>query len=103
MRLYAVLFAIGAWILQREAALPDLRYAWLLALAVPVYALTRMRSRACRYTGGALLTAASLAAGFFWAAALAQARMSDALPREWEGRDIALVGVVAALPQPSDR
>src|SRR5205085_1143110 len=27
MRLHAVLFAIGAWILQREAALPDLRYA----------------------------------------------------------------------------
>jgi competence protein ComEC len=37
--------------------------------------------------------------GFFWAAALAQSRLADVLPHEWEGRDIQLVGVVAELPQ----
>src|SRR5690606_4249517 len=40
---------------------------------------------------------------FFWAAVCAHARLADALPFAWEGRDIRLVGVVARLPQPFDR
>jgi competence protein ComEC len=47
--------------------------------------------------------AGCLALGFSWAAWRAQQRLSDALPAEWEGRDIAVVGVVAGLPQPSER
>jgi len=41
--------------------------------------------------------------GFFWAAGLAHLRMADALPPEWEGRDISVIGVVASLPQPAER
>src|SRR5690606_15493127 len=33
----------------------------------------------------------------------AHARMADALPTEWQGRDMALTGVVASLPQATER
>ncbi len=44
-----------------------------------------------------------LAAGFFWAAIVADWRLADSLPHEWERRDIQVIGVVASLPQHSDR
>jgi len=40
------------------------------------------------------------AAGFFYAAAWADWRLADRLPRQWEGVDLAVTGVVASLPQP---
>lgn len=103
MRLYIVLFACGAWLLQRQAELPDLRYAWLLLLAVPAAWFAAFPGRVSRYAGRAALALAWLAAGFYWAAALAHVRMGEALPVEWEGRDIEIVGVVASLPQPYER
>ncbi|HSS47217.1 MAG TPA: DNA internalization-related competence protein ComEC/Rec2, partial [Burkholderiales bacterium] len=56
-----------------------------------------------RYTRAVLLNLFFLGAGFFWAAWLAQARLADALPAEWEGKDIRLSGVVASLPQENER
>ena len=47
--------------------------------------------------------AAASAAGFFWAATFAHLGLLDALPSDWEGRDIQLVGVVASLPQLHER
>jgi competence protein ComEC len=44
-----------------------------------------------------------ITAGFFYAATRAQLRMDDALPPEWEGRDVQMVGVVASLPQHYER
>jgi competence protein ComEC len=103
MRLYIVLFAVGAWLLQRQAELPDVRYAWLLLLALPSWLLAHRRPRSLRLAGRGALAACWLAGGFFWAAGLAQLRMADALPPEWEGRDIELIGVVSSLPQPYER
>lgn len=40
--------------------------------------------------------------GFYWGALLADFRLQEQLPLEWEGRDIALVGVVANLPENHD-
>ncbi len=40
-----------------------------------------------------------LSADFFWAAAVAQHRLADAIPSAWEGQNIQIVGVVAGLPQ----
>ena len=51
----------------------------------------------------ALRVAAAGAIGFAYAAGGAEARLADALPVEWEGEDIALVGVVDDLPQASAR
>jgi competence protein ComEC len=103
MRVYIVLFAFGAWVLQRQAELPDLRLAWLMLLAAPALLLVRSSTELLKWAGKVALAAAWFAAGFFWAAALAQARLSDALPAEWEGRDIEIVGVIASLPQPYER
>lgn len=50
-----------------------------------------------------LLTILFIGTGFFWAALFAHCRLADTLPLEWERRDIQLVGVVASLPQNSDR
>ena len=87
MRGYIVLFSIGVWLLQRQAELPEMRYAWLLMLGVPSLVLLRSASPGVRGGARALLAAAALATGFFWAAGLAHWRMQDALPEAWEGRD----------------
>lgn len=103
MRLYIGVFAVGAWMLQRQPDLPDLRYAWLLMLAAPFYLVTRSPVRSIKLAAIAVLVGASLAAGFFWAAGRAHLRLADALPPQWEGRDVQLIGVVASLPQPYER
>jgi competence protein ComEC len=103
MRVDIALFAVGVWLLQQQAELPDMRYAWLLALAPPCLALRAARRQSVRTIASALIGISALAAGFFWAAAFAHVRMADALPAGWEGRDIELIGVVATLPQPYER
>src|SRR5437763_16434635 len=92
MGLAALAFAAGAALLQLQAALPAL--AW--ALGVPLLLVLGLRYRAA-------WVMAACAAGFFWAAACAQWRMSDWLAPELEGRDIAVVGVVSALPALMER
>src|SRR5438067_2019069 len=92
MSLAALAFAAGAAALQLQAALPGLGWA----LVVPLLLLVGLRYRAA-------LIAAACAAGFFGAAACAQWRMSDWLASDPEGRDIAVVGVVSALPAPMER
>jgi competence protein ComEC len=88
----AFAFAAGAALLQIQAALPPLAWAWLV---LP------LAGAALRWK--ALRVPAALAAGFFWAAACAQWRMSDWLPGGLEGRDIAVVGVVSGLPAVGER
>jgi competence protein ComEC len=92
MSLAALAFAAGAALLQLQAALPALGWA----LCVPLLLLAGLRYRAA-------LVMAACAAGFCWAAACAQWRMSDWLAPELEGRDIAVVGVVSALPALMER
>jgi competence protein ComEC len=103
MRLNIVLFAFGVWLLQRQAELPAMNAAWALLLTAPVSLLLQARSRLLRACARGVLAALACAAGFFWAAGTAHVRIADALPHEWEGRDIEIVGVVASLPQPYER
>src|SRR5690349_12228662 len=92
MTLPLLAFAAGAALLQLSPALPAL--GWALCL-VPL-ALTGLRLRP-------VLILAAGAAGFFWAAACAHWRMADWLSPELEGRDIAVVGVISALPATLER
>jgi competence protein ComEC len=86
--------------LQWQASLPGVLWCFALPLLVFVGALwVRSGSR----SGRALLPVLFLAGGFLWASLLAHVRLADALPLEWEGRDISLTGVVAELPQPGER
>ncbi len=83
-------FALGVWLLQQCAVLPAPTLLAALTVAGGVLFLPRLRR-------WALLGAALL--GFVWAGSFAHWRLADALPAEWEGRDIELTGVVAELPQ----
>ena len=103
MRLGILCFVAGAWWLQQQAALPDSAWGWAVAaLGLAAAALCPART-ASRLARAAAVNAGCVALGFSWAAGCAQLRMADALPAEWEGRDIAVVGVVAGLPQVYER
>jgi len=102
VRLNILCFVIGAWLLQQQPALPPLAWAWALAVPAAAWFLPLDRGRALRLARDAMLKAGFLAAGFFWAAAFAGWRLGDALPPEWEGRDVELVGVVADLPRSNE-
>ncbi|MBK8891477.1 MAG: DNA internalization-related competence protein ComEC/Rec2 [Dechloromonas sp.] len=95
MRLNILAFAAGIIALQMQ---PELPAAWPWALAGLALAVPAVRWRnvpPVRVLG----VLACLALGFAWAAWRADIRLADALPAAWEGRDIEVVGVVAALPQ----
>ena len=98
MILSALSFAIGVWWLQQQAALPDFIWAALPALIAPALLLPR-RVLWQRITRNLLLAILAGMLGFFYAAWTAQQRLIDSLPAEWQGKDIAVVGVVAELPR----
>src|SRR5690348_11423014 len=99
MRLGILCFVAGAWWLQQQAALPELAWPGAVAIAGVAMAGIRPRGRALGAARRLIVLAGCCALGIAWAAWCAQQRLADALPPEWEGRDIAVVGVVAELPQ----
>jgi len=103
MRLNILCFVAGAWWLQQQPALPDAGWAWALTAAGLAAAAVPSGSAAQRLAREALIKAACLAFGLSWAGWCAQQRLADALPVEWEGRDIAVIGVVSGLPQEYER
>ncbi len=92
MTFAALALAAGIVLLQQQAELPSMAWAAVLLLL----AILGTRNR-----GFVLLL--TLAAGFFWAALLAHARMADWLAPELEGRDVQVLGVVAGLPHAGER
>jgi competence protein ComEC len=103
MRIHVVCFALGVWLLQHQPELPPLNYAWALLALLPALALSRMQARTLRCAGKTIVLLCAFAAGFLWAAVIAHVRMADELPREWEARDIELTGVIATMPQATER
>ena len=103
MRLAALGFALGVWLLQRQPELPGI--AWLvagLASACGLLVAASLSTRLARL--GALLALVSFAIlGFCWAAGFAHLRLADQLDPEIEGRDVAATGVIAGLPQVLER
>jgi competence protein ComEC len=98
MRLFAAAFLAGTAALQQAAELPEPRLAALAAVLALASRLPRQAlARAL------LVAAAAFAAGHGLAAWRAQARLADELPAAWEGRDIAIEGVVSGLPQEGGR
>jgi competence protein ComEC len=99
-----VAFTFGIWLLQQQPVLPHLGWAWvLLPGAIAAFLLCRSHTFIVAAASKILLVALVAVAGFFWAAAHAHWRLADALPHEWEGRDIQLIGVIAELPQAGER
>lgn len=97
-------FVLGVWCLQQMPQLPDPYWAVMLLLPlVFVWGVRGTSHFAIQLTRRISLMTICAGAGFFFAAGQAQLRLADALPAAWEGRDIQLVGVVAALPQTQER
>ena len=92
MTLHAVAFAAGAGLLQLQAELPSLGWAWV---ALPAALL------GLRFPTG--VPALAFVSGFFWAAFLAHERMDDWLAPALEARDLQVVGVVSSLPSAGAR
>lgn len=98
MVVFAVAFTLGVWLLQQQAALPDFAWAWLLpALAAALFIPPRQGW--LRFLRTLLIAAFACGLGFFHAAWQAEQRLAVSLPDEWQGRDIAVTGVVAELPR----
>jgi competence protein ComEC len=96
---FILLFVTGIALLQRQAELPPL--VWTAVL--PPLLLLMWLARRERRLWIAAMALCCLAAGFFYGTSRAQLRMGDALPPEWEGRDVQITGVIASLPQPYER
>ena len=100
MRLAALGFALGVWLLQVQPELPGIaRIAVALALACALLAGSRFLRRAAPV----FVLAAFAVFGFCWAAGFAELRLADCLDSELEGRDVAVTGVIAGLPQAFER
>jgi competence protein ComEC len=95
MRAAIIGFAGGAAFLQQQAALPPLPLLILLLLAGFVLAMLVRRLPVLFCAGAAL--------GFAWAGLFAQHYLTQELPKDWEGRDITVIGTVASLPNYFER
>ena len=104
MRLFVLLFALGAGWVQLQPELPAGGWHWLAApLAAGLLFAWHPRRPSLAGARWLALAAAGAACGIGWATWMAGARLAERLPAEWEGRDLRIVGVVASLPQPHER
>src|SRR6266581_3256876 len=88
-------FALGVLLLQRQVTLPDAgAFAWLGAAGL----MLLLGGRRLRL----LVPVAAFVLGFAWAGWRAAERLGESLAAEREGSDIAVVGVVAEMPQRFD-
>lgn len=101
MRIKIIAFVIGVASLQVQGSVPAVQDIALLAAgaALLILLFSSFQPRAVRL----VLLLACATFGFGWAAWFAQQRLADRLPEALEGRDVQLVGVVAALPQHFER
>lgn len=92
MAIQAIIFVLGVWLFQQMSFIPS--GFWLLAIPFLVFVTYRFIS-----FRRVLVYLLAFVLGFAWAGLFATWRLADALPFEWETKEIELVGVVATLPQ----
>ena len=104
MRLAALAFVIGTLMLQHASELPEWR-AGLASVAAMLAACLLRDGQGWRraFARSTLIVLSGALAGYGWSAWRAEARLADALPHEWEGRDVQVRGIVAGLPQVTPR
>ena len=102
MRSAIIGFVVGAGWLQMQAALPRLSFILLFCIAgVALIAATRLAF--LQKAKIPLLAAGGALCGFAWAALFAQHYLAQELPRQWEGRDLTIVGTIDSLPSYFER
>jgi competence protein ComEC len=104
MRLAILGFLAGVIWLQQQANLPPLWWTALpfMVLAV-VWLFRHAQTQTVHLIRQVAVVLACAALGVAWAAWRADLRLSEELPREWEGRDIDVVGAIASLPQANEQ
>src|SRR5947208_675933 len=95
-------FSAGVVLLQTSPSLPPQPLALMAASCIVCIVVMAIRWRGDVQRVVALALCAALC-GFFYAAWRADARLADALPPQWEGIDLRIVGIVDELPQPVER
>lgn len=109
MILFALAFVLGAFCLQQMPVLPSLYWAFLLVPCALVYSgldyywLRHSSQHAFIFLRRFLLVAFSFLLGFFWAAGYATLRLGDTLPHAWENKPLVMIGVVASVPEFTER
>ncbi|PTN10982.1 DNA internalization-related competence protein ComEC/Rec2 [Nitrosomonas aestuarii] len=104
VRLGIAAFVSGVALLQWQPDLPAMITALvLLPLLVVVVLCWRSRCSALVATSRYLFLILLLGGGYYWAAGMAYWRLADSLPKEWEGRDVQVIGVISSLPLQDDR
>jgi competence protein ComEC len=97
-------FVFGAWCLQQQSALPP---AMSILLLLPAYGELELINRFSRFPVTFFCIASrfifAALCGFFYAAVFASLRLGDALPHEWEQKNIELQGIVSNLPELTER
>ncbi|OYY49644.1 MAG: competence protein ComEC [Methylophilales bacterium 28-44-11] len=116
MVVIALGFVAGAWMLQQQASLPMLSQLLFMGTMVVmlIAAIPFLQQRFCnrsffnQHAFALLFTRLTYfifatALGFTWAWGIANLRLSDALPSDWEQKTITISGVVATLPEQTER
>ncbi len=98
---FALFFTLGVWYLQQQPMLPTLPFYWPIAALVLL--LPRADGAAQIFARRAVLLACAALLGFCYAAWVAQRHLSDALPDEWQGKNIVVTGIVAEMPRVHER
>lgn len=115
MVLVALGFVAGAWLLQQQTALPSISNLLFVGFGL-VASLTVIRvafqfldqryphtQRLWKLIQQRLFSIIfACVLGFIWAFAMASYRLSDALPNEWQQKNITVIGVVASLPEQTE-
>lgn len=105
-------FVLGAWLLQQQAALPSLYWGFLpvVGLIIGFIYLAKFKSNPFQYKVSfkkvfvqtTYVFIVAILSGFFWAATCASIRLNDALPKDWQQKNIQIIGVVATLPETTE-
>lgn len=107
MILNALMFVLGAWYVQQMPHLPSttwLSAIFFSALLICLSPLSpRFNFKFSKILRKAILALAAFLFGLVWSSGLALWRMSDELPHQWEQKTIAIVGVVASVPELTER
>jgi len=102
-------FALGVLSLELWPALPSASAraaaiaAWCAGTLIVALARWRSRTSAGRLASASALVLLAGCAGMLYAVVRADARLADALPAQWEGRDLVVTGIVDDLPQTGER
>ena len=98
---FSLFFTLGVWYLQQQSTLPALPAYW--PIAVLVLLLPRAKGKVLIVARRATLLLCASLLGFGYAAWVARQHLSDSLPDEWQGKNIALTGIVAEMPRLHER